>query len=120
MIDIAELARQAAVLGVPVARRQTLTDGQHVDFEVSDQGAVTVLTPCWEPVYDIRNGQAAGIADFRPVPVDPLTQMQEGFVQFHVLFTNLRGGGFTIDEAAAVIAAIIRGAQANPPQQEGP
>lgn len=41
-------------------------------------------------------------------PDDPMTPAQAGAVQMHEVFVSLRGAGFTIEEAAAVIAAMIK------------
>ena len=113
MINLADLAAQAEASGAPRAHRIVaagITGDLPIDFEVSADKTVRMLTPGYEPVIE---GDI--ITEFRPVPADPFTQMQEGIAGLHVMFTNLRQGGFTMDEAAAVVAAMVRGNT----QQEG-
>ena len=42
------------------------------------------------------------------MPEDPMNMADEGWVAVHELFLGLRRGGFTVQEAAAVIAAMFR------------
>jgi hypothetical protein len=41
-------------------------------------------------------------------PDEPLTPAGEGFIAMHEWFTGMRAAGFTIDEAAAIVAAAVR------------
>lgn len=42
------------------------------------------------------------------MPHEPLTPSQEGFAAMHEVFINLRRAGFSLEEAAAVIAALVK------------
>jgi hypothetical protein len=112
-VSLSELAENARRRGVPAAYRVCVSETMDVppvfvDFEVDGAMGVRMLTPGYEPVIEHDD-----ITDFRAVPLDPVSDVQQGFVGLHVLFTSLRQGGFTIDEAAAVVAAMVRGGAAS-------
>jgi hypothetical protein len=43
------------------------------------------------------------------MPPDPVSDRQAGAMAMHHIFLTLRSGGFTVEEAGAVIASFIRG-----------
>ena len=45
------------------------------------------------------------------MPPEPMTPAAEGFAALHEVYTGLRGAGFTVAEAAAIIAAIVQAGQ---------
>lgn len=49
------------------------------------------------------------MSDEPEMPPDPVSDRQAGAMAMHHIFLTLRKGGFTLEEAGAVIAAFIRG-----------